>query len=1107
MSVDADRELAGLKDFQRNSAEYVFDRLYGAEPTHRFLIADEVGLGKTLVARGVIARAIEYLAPTTKRIDILYVCSNLEIAQQNIRRLNVLGDENVATTGRVTLLPIQHYQLDKHPINFIALTPGTSLDSKGGMGTSQERAVLRMMLRAVWGSARFGGTGSIRVFQKPVRTFDKFRREALGVQDQHARRLDQGLVDRFRDAISEEDVRREALDQMALLDEFTELCGLLAREPKTEPKETIRRRRAFVATTRRLLAKACIRLLQPDLIILDEFQRFRHLIDPSDDPTPENELAHELFNYTDETSGEAARLLLLSATPYKMLTLHGDVEDDHYADFTRTVGFLLGDSSRTAEFERALAQFRVGLLQADVDNGAAALQAKTEIEAVLRRVMVRTERLVVTADRDGMLTERNLPHTALTPEDVHAYAAAAQISRSVDSWDPLEVWKAAPYLFSFLDGYQLGTNVSAALDDPVRAHAIGTDLSRGGLVDHAAVEAFSPIDPANARLRGLIADTIDEEMWRLLWVPPSLPYHQPTGVWKVAAEHSLTKRLVFSAWQIVPKSIAAVMSYDAERRMMTERGAPRHPNTAAGRARFANLLAFRYEAARSRLAGMPHFALVHPSPELSRIGDPRVIARRWLREQGRLPTVDEVLADTTARIGERLAALDVEPELTGPADERWYWAASLQLDWEADRATEDAHWNTARPHDWNVGVEQPEVAADAAEAGDSSGDRFADHFDQAQSWYFDPDGSQLGPPPDDLAEVLAHLALGGFGNCAYRAIARSLTVPERAADDGVRRAAARGAWGLRSLFNSIEVTELIRQRDDAAPYWRQVLKYCVEGNLQAVLDEHCHATAAVSNLAARPIGKAAAELGSLIHETSTLRSVAVALSDIAVEDGVAVRSGERHSMRHNFAQRLGADRTDTDADGKKVATRSKSVRDAFNSPFWPWVLASTSIGQEGLDFHVWCHAVVHWNLPSNPVDMEQREGRVNRYLGHAVRKNVAADFGEAALASDVDDPWVAMFNAASDARRPGENDLVPYWIYPTSGEPAARIERVIPMLPLSRDARRLHDLRRTLAAYRLAFGQPRQTELLEYLTNLDPEHLEALVDKLKIDLRPPAHLQ
>ena len=87
------------------------------------------------------------------------------------------------------------------------------------------------------------------------------------------------------------------------------------------------------------------------------------------------------------------------------------------------------------------------------------------------------------------------------------------------------------------------------------------------------------------------------------------------------------------------------------------------------------------------------------------------------------------------------------------------------------------------------------------------------------------------------------------------------------------------------------------------------------------------------------------------------------------------------------------------------------MRTAFNSPFWPFVLATTSVGQEGLDFHQYCHAVVHWNLPANPVDLEQREGRVHRYKGHAIRKNVAAvhraDAFEAA-----GDPWEAMFEAA-----------------------------------------------------------------------------------------------
>ena len=48
---DVARELAKLKGFQRTTVEYAFDRLYRAhKSSHRFLVADEVGLGKTLVA-------------------------------------------------------------------------------------------------------------------------------------------------------------------------------------------------------------------------------------------------------------------------------------------------------------------------------------------------------------------------------------------------------------------------------------------------------------------------------------------------------------------------------------------------------------------------------------------------------------------------------------------------------------------------------------------------------------------------------------------------------------------------------------------------------------------------------------------------------------------------------------------------------------------------------------------------------------------------------------------------------------------------------------------------------------------------------------------------
>src|SRR6202042_2438635 len=120
-------------------------------------------------------------------------------------------------------------------------------------------------------------------------------------------------------------------------------------------------------------------------------------------------------------------------------------------------------------------------------------------------------------------------------------------------------------------------------------------------------------------------------------------------------------------------------------------------------------------------------------------------------------------------------------------------------------------------------------------------------------------------------------------------------------------------------------------------------------------------------------------------------------------------------------------------------------------------------------------AVMHWNLPSNPVDLEQREGRVHRYKGHAVRKNVARDFSASMAYSRLgpeSDLWHQLFESARKGRRSGLSDLVPFWVYTTNQ--GAYIERHLPMIPLSKDVERAEALRRSLAVYRMAFGQSQQ---------------------------------
>ena len=80
---------------------------------------------------------------------------------------------------------------------------------------------------------------------------------------------------------------------------------------------------------------------------------------------------------------------------------------------------------------------------------------------------------------------------------------------------------------------------------------------------------------------------------------------------------------------------------------------------------------------------------------------------------------------------------------------------------------------------------------------------------------------------------------------------------------------------------------------------------------------------------------------------------------------------------------------------------------------------------------------------------------------------------------------------------------MPFWV---CDDGDARIERIVPVLPLSRDRSRLETLRRSLVAYRLAFGQPRQEELIAYLRErFSDEEIEKLKSKLHINLAPKVH--
>jgi hypothetical protein len=172
------------------------------------------------------------------------------------------------------------------------------------------------------------------------------------------------------------------------------------------------------------------------------------------------------------------------------------------------------------------------------------------------------------------------------------------------------------------------------------------------------------------------------------------------------------------------------------------------------------------------------------------------------------------------------------------------------------------------------------------------------------------------------------------------------------------------------------------------------------------------------------------------------------------------------------------------------------------------VLASTSIGQEGLDFHFYSKKIIHWNLPSNPIDFEQREGRIHRFKGHVIRMNVANKFNKH-LNSEVNkNIWDQLFDLAEKSERSKAQfpcDLIPCWHVET--DEGFSIERIVPLYPFSKDIEKYQNMLKVLAYYRLTFGQPRQDELIEAMAEAGiSENEKILIQNLMLDLSPISFL-
>ena len=97
-----------------------------------------------------------------------------------------------------------------------------------------------------------------------------------------------------------------------------------------------------------------------------------------------------------------------------------------------------------------------------------------------------------------------------------------------------------------------------------------------------------------------------------------------------------------------------------------------------------------------------------------------------------------------------------------------------------------------------------------------------------------------------------------------------------------------------------------------------------------------------------------------------------------------------------------------------------------------------------------------------------------------------------------------MFSKALYELKGNNPEMVPFWYLPLNDErfkgiKTEKIERIVPMYPMSEDESRYSRLIKVLSLYRLTMGQPRQEELVQMLEGKISQHQ---IKQLLFDLSP-----
>lgn len=1062
-----------LKDFQQATVDRI-DYLY-RKGQNRILVSDEVGLGKTLVARGTIAKFAKLkLDEGDNLVKVVYICSNATIADQNMEKLRLVNEIHVES-GQTSRLSMQHLNIFKQEndisvldgfIQLIPLTPNTSFKIQNSEGIVQERALIYAILIQFEPFKHLQDElGKILKYKVNKCTWDYHKKIYLD-QVKKCNEESDGNYFEYMGAEIEKLGEIQYNEGKSLKNSLIDLCEYTKANAFNQHES-----RKHIVQLRMFFADVSLNKLNPDLIVVDEFQRFRLLLKSDDDGTEINKLTTKFF------CSENARILMLSATPYKMYSTLDEIEEghlgEHYSEFYDVIEFL--NNYEIEEFETVWENYSFKLKEVNKDRKSF-LRIKSDAENELYNHICRTERISENLLTNIVDDKNNINYLSVSRKDIESYRQVQRLLDNIPTINrnvPIDYIKSSPYVMSFMENYM----VKKDIEEHFKQHPneVWKMDEPTFWLKEEDIENYNEISYNNARLENLMEYVLKENVEKLLWVPPSKPYYEFKGPFE--NQQNLSKTLIFSSWEMVPRMVSSMVSFEVERKTI---GKVSKEIKYSSKEPIKRRMQFEKNAPNQTLL----FTLIYPSMFLKNAYDPIDCLNRNL-------SLEDIEDEIKKKIKNRF-----QPERDNISygqnpqkDVRWYYLAPLFLDYGCSEEHVESWFEEMEL------LNDDEYEGYLVRFGDFSR-QYKMHCKklderQKKSMLTSPFYKKLGGIPDDLYDVLCDMAIASPAICAYRSYEKLLSEKESINfyfNDIARL--ARNFIQMMDRRYTIPIIDLSCGISSKDNYWKKVLEYSKEGNIQAVFDEYIY-------LLANGINKNNENKIHIINE-KIIKNLNFGATPYEFDslDKFKLRIGgvdsNKKTIRSHFAVSfIKGKGDDRDSD------RKTSVRNVFNSPFRPFVLTSTSIGQEGLDFHNYCRRIVHWNLPVNPIDLEQREGRINRFECLAIRQNVAKRYGEIKFTSS--NIWEEMFAEAYHKEKSNcASDLIPYWGLKETDD-MIKIERVVPMYPFSRDVARYNRLMEILNLYRLTLGQSNQEYMINLFKDLNPADD---INELFINLSP-----